>query len=316
MGLYSTKNLDKKCIQWILINIILLFLIIFSLYFFREKRVIQSEDTLFAIGDISLVDRLLIGEISMKKKRNGRWLMNDTYYADSDKMYLLLAMLQHIEIKRHIPESIKGDIIQNVNTDGKQIKIYADSTLLKSYILSGDSQNTYVLIEGENVPHIIYAPGYLNNIYRFCNIDLQKWRDKRALYTQWHTLKKLSLTYHRDENNSFSILFDKDFYVVEKLNQLDSSVLYDYIGHYTSFKAFKFLSDSNAVRDSLSHLPPVCTISVEDLYPEQNETLFIYPGNPFFYGILKSSDKVVILKKDLMRRVLVNRSFFEKKKKK
>ncbi len=306
--------MNTKLNRLILLNAILLLFLILSLNMPRRSDSTTTNHFLFSLRDISAIDRLLIGSVVLEKQQNGQWIVNNKYAVEPAKIRLLLEAMQNIEVKKNVPQSLVTYADEKLSLAASTVQAYSGSTLIKSYQIFGDKQDTYARIADKGGSYIVHLPGYFGDFYQLYVVDEWEWRNKVVLRTEWRTLKRLSVDYHQDEENSFAIIFNGDFHTVARVIQLDSAKVYDYVSLYGYFKALSFLRDSELVKDSLKvNAPLICTINLEDLYPDRNDTLSIYPGYTFFYGVSNKTGEVATLSKNLMRRVLVNRNYFMRK---
>jgi hypothetical protein len=159
----------------------------------------------------------------------------------------------------------------------------------------------------------VHLPGMMVNLYRLFQIKPSEWRDKRLLYTTWRTMQSLQVAYPGDRENTLRIAFDSVFYRVEGVNKLDSAKLFTYIQQYQDFEVESFLSSSPSLRDSLRKGSLICTITLEDLYEERNNTLdIVMLSNDLVFGFSRNTGDTVRINARMLRNYLVSRKEFEK----
>ena len=307
---YNKTSVTTKIKYLIALNLVLIIGVFISLLS-NNNSYSNPNDVNFAIPDTSVVDRIIIGNSEIKKI-NSKWIINNKFLIPPTKVKTLLSIMYLIEIKRPVSESKQTQVKSQLQSEGLEVKIYANGDLTKSYWLIGNKGNAYAGFHDSNA-FIVHIPGYFIDIPKWYDIKENEWRDKRILYTNWKTLKALSVDYTNDEANSFKIEFEDPFYKVANLNQLDSIRLYNYIVQFKNFTVNEFITDNQKIVDSLKYVTPVCIIKINDIYKERNNSMKVYLGSGKQYGILKNSSGLVELNPKKLRRILINKFHFQKK---
>lgn len=305
--------MTKKIKYLIALNILLLAAISLSLKNSSTSSTLNNLDTQFALADSSLVYRVVLGKNNFVKQENGTWIINETFQVDNRRMQSLLTVLQRIDVKRPAAERIKKSVKAELQGKGYQVATFDESgQALQNFQLINKEDESYAAL-GQADPYIIYIPGSPINVSEWLSAEEINWRDRKVLYTTWRTLKRLKVDYRGNAQSSFEISFDNNFYNVSGVSKLDSAAVYDYLVQFQEFKAGKFLTDRPNLADSLSKLSELCTISIQDLYAERDNTLKVYPTENNLYGVLQKDQEVVLINPRVLETILVPKANFEKK---
>ncbi|MGB0524388.1 MAG: DUF4340 domain-containing protein [Flammeovirgaceae bacterium] len=305
--------MTKKTKYLIVLNIILIAAISFSLKKNTSSSTLNRVDTQFALSDSSVVHRIVLGEQTFVKQENATWRINERYQVDERRMRSLLALLQRVSIKRPASEAIKAQVQQEIRQSGFPVQTFdVNGQELQRFRFIAKDGETYAAHEEAN-PYIIHVPGVSLNLANWFTANETSWRNRQVIQTTWRTLKNMDVSYKNDPSNSFQITFADNFYNVPGISQLDSAAVYDYLLRIQEFKVSRFIADRPNLADSLALLQPLCSIGVQDLYSERDNTLSIYPTNETLYGVLEKGKEVVEISPRALESIMVPKAAFEKK---
>lgn len=305
--------MTKKIKYLIALNIILIAAISLSLKKNTASSTLNDIDTQFALADSSMAYRITLGSHTLAKGQDGAWTINDKYQVDERRVQSLLVLLQRISVKRPVSEQMKENVIQELNQAGVTVQtLDINGQELQSFRMIGKDEDTYASIEG-STPYLIHIPGISVKVSDWLDTEEVDWRNRQVIQTTWRTLKKLTVSYQNDTQNSFEVAFNNNFYNVPGVNQLDSAAVYDYLVRVQEFKASRFVSNRPNLADSLTALSPLCSISYQDLYTERDNSLHIYPTQQTLYGVLEKGKEVIEISPRALESIMVPKSQFEKK---
>ena len=306
--------MTKKIKYLIVLNVVLLGAISFSLKTKAPTSSLNTLDTQFALADSASVNRIVLGKNTFTKQESGAWRINDSYAVDDRRMVDLLTILQRIGIKRPASDADKAAVQAAITQEGLMAQFSDESgEQAREFKMVERNGETFAIL-GSADPYIIHTPGVDINLAEWLTAPEATWRDRRVIYTTWRTLKKLEVKYWNDTNNSFQISFDNNFYNVSGVDKLDSTAVYDYLVQFQEFRAANFVVNRPQLADSLTQKAPLCTITVEDLYEDRNNSLLIYPTEEeIIYGVLAKNKEVVQLAPRVLQSVMVGRDRFRKK---
>ena len=305
--------MTKKAKLLLGLNILLLVAITIALQSPFSNSSTSSSSAQFAVADTSLVQQIQLGPKKLVKEKPNAWVLNDTYLASNRKIKLLIDVLAKLDIKRPLSGQEAEKISNLIKAKGQTITIKdQQGQTIQSFRIYGEGEETYASLDGGE-PYNIYIPGTYLNLYEWLAAPVTEWRNKQILQTSWRTLKGLSVSYIGDTENSFEIGFNEKFYEVKGVQKLDTAALYNYIVQYQDFRITQFLTQETELKEQLKEKTPFCTIAIQDLYEQRNDTLDIYPVGKDPVGYLRRSNELVALNPKSLESVLVPRKAFQKK---
>jgi len=189
--------MTRKLKILIVVNLVLAAAVLLSLQIERKTTTLDTSSMLFALTDTVGIDRILLGENEFVKTGPVFWSVNGEYQVNPDRLASMLAILQRIEIKRPVPESIRPEVTNAFVEKGLAVTVFAQGEMLHQFHIAGLEEESYAY-KNEGEIFDIYIPGYVIDLYDFFSDGPQEWRDKHVLFTTWRTLKQLEVRYPGD----------------------------------------------------------------------------------------------------------------------
>ncbi len=304
------KFMTKKIKYLIVLNVVLLGLISLSLQRSRTSSTLDQMATAFAIADTAQLQGMKIGGLLLRREQADAWSVNKKYLASPTRIDQLLTLLPRIEVKRPAPQHLLDSLLMAFGQNGFMLESYSSEGLIKQYPVVGFNGETYAMLE-EDKPYALYIPGYRQDIASWLSPNsIGKWRDRHVLYATWKTLKNLKIEVSQQPKQNLEIYFDKDFYTVEGVSQLDSARLFDYISQYVRFEAEEFLALSK--KSPVFQQNPAATITIEDLSRKSQAVMEIYISQDSIYGWLPQEEEAVLLDPNQLAGILQPPSAFQR----
>jgi hypothetical protein len=258
---------------------------------------------IFAIQDTSAVDLITIksrDEAIKLQKKEGVWMLNDTYNAEQNIIKVLLSILKDAEVMRNVPKTQMDQIVLEIKENGSLIDISSNGKKMQSFYSAGNENKTvsYMMAADEETPVIVNIPGYESYVAGIFEIPQNDWRDRTILSTNWRTLQKLDLKYTEFPQYNFTIEFKFNFLGIDGITRLDTAKMMSYIEQFNYLQADRYLDrGTHAKYDSLLQTPETVSLSIADINPINSKSIDFYPllpGDPMMLGFVKEDDQMVL----------------------
>jgi hypothetical protein len=155
-------------------NLIILSLLllagIIAWYFISQGRwgTIKRELKDFAVKDSADITKIFIAErgeekVLLEKQEDGRWMVNNKFYADRTKIANLLEVIRRVEVKSPVPEAHKQGVLADMASRNTKVEIFNGDELIKSYLIgrnTPDDLGTYMLMDNSSAPFVTHIPGF------------------------------------------------------------------------------------------------------------------------------------------------------------
>lgn len=278
------------------ITILFVLLVLNALLFFfgNKGRDVSFDEDLFAVTDTAGVTSVHIagveGEVVNLAEAKDGWQVNETYQADEGLMRVLLSILNRVQVKKPVDLIVPDDAVEVgvSGADPMSLYVWGNPTKTRTFFSLKDSDEAYE----------VAIPGYNEYIAGIFELNTDQWRDRLIMNESWRTIQELRLDYTASEEKDFSIVFDQDFYKMEKVEQMDSSAVVDYLNQFQYFQTNEWVSSGRFPKyDSLSKTPPMATLKIESINSDRPISLDIYsrlPGDRFYLLSNQHGDLFVV----------------------
>lgn len=270
--------MKKNTIYFILVLILASIAIILVLN--NKKSTLKKELRDFAITDTSIVDKIFLvdKENNMVEltRIDKKWKVNNKYTARKDAIDVLLETLSNMKVRYPVPKSSHNSVVKRMSNQSTKVEVFSKGNLLKTYFIGGPTQDhtgTYILLEGSDIPMVIFIPGfngYLSSRFFTREID---WRDNTIFKYSYPQIYSVTCEHPQEPEKSFKItrLSDNKFSII-KLSDNSSIENYDTLTAKTYFSFFKHISFDHFLtqmkkkkRDSILSATPLYVFTVEDI---------------------------------------------------
>jgi len=204
----------KKTIIYLLILAVLLGL---AYYFSRENsdQLTSSQrwDRNFAVENIDQVGTIFIAQRdsdpTILTKKGDRWFVNDQFLVSNSAMESLLTVIRDIDVKYIPTRASYSNIIQSIAGLGIKVEIYDKrDNLMRAYYIGGvpqDERGNYFIMEGADQPYVVHIPYFVGNLRARFMLTEDQWRDKAIFDERTTDIKKISVRYPAQEDESFIV---------------------------------------------------------------------------------------------------------------
>jgi len=255
------------------------------------------------------------------KKGKPNWTVNDKFRARQNLINLMIVGLTKAEIKRPVAAENKSKIAELLIQKGIKVMVESDGKNTIFYIApnENDSNSSYYLEEGKTEPYIIYVPGFSGDMTNLFSMDEAGWRNRELYSSTPMSLQKIAVYYPKFKDKSVEIVWNADkTFTIKGITTIDSTKVITYLTQFEFVNVDGYVYDNKeTIMAALRKKEPQAIIDVADLNPASNHKLSIYEESKEpkgIYAIVEPENELVIMKPEVLFRLLVRKEFFEKKK--
>ncbi|MCS7005649.1 MAG: hypothetical protein NZM38_10040 [Cytophagales bacterium] len=291
----------------IALNVILLAVVLGIGFYSNSSQTYRNSELPFVALDTTLMpDKFVVNQYSIQQKE-GVWYMNDTLRIQPEAVMSLWGMLRKLNLQREIDWILYPERIIRV-------EVWQNGNLQKLYNFASSEDNTETYLNLNHKWYSVYVIGSSGNIYEFLSyVEPSQWRIRRLLFSSWQKLNKLEVQYIGDPNNSYRIHKKGEFFEIPHINRLDTAKLIEYLTEVEKLNASRYWKD-NRLLDSLKRQKPICVFFLEENTENSKniQKIYYYLHQEKLVGI-NQWDELVSFQPKALKKVLVSRSYFEKK---
>jgi hypothetical protein len=274
-----------------------------------DKSIIN--ETKYALEDTTGITKLVLGEqiLSQNTSNSSEWLMNDDFVVDEEMIASLWAIMQRIEVKKPVSESIKDEVINSFLLNGINVQVFKDDNQIRNYKVCTHEGETYAMQEKSTSPYSIYIPGYYLQIRDIFDIRPYEWQDRTLLATTPNTFRSLSVSYPQNEAESFTIDFTGKTFKMRELAEADTNRIYEYLPYFSGVMGEQYVKNDQ-LQDSLKSSSPIAVFSLNDIRSEEPQKLEIYTARGKYFVLFKN--QLLLFSPQLADIILKTKSDFVK----
>lgn len=268
------------------------------------KSGVSFDENRFTLTDTMGVERIRIGEEVNLTREAGKWMINGQYAVDRSLRRLLISILNRVEVKKPVDMEVQP---------GTQVELFGNDPLNFTFWGNPTKTRTYFSMTGDDQVYEVHIPGYNDYLGAIFELTPDQWRDRLLLDASWRTIQNLSLDYLDNDADDFTISFDKDFFVIPGINQLDSNAVVDYLNRFQYFQGNEWISAGRFRRyDSLARMPALATLSIQTLSGKEPFLLEIFPKLPEeqFYLVMTYDESMMVIDENRIRDLLRKKKDF------
>ncbi len=250
----------------LLLIVLAVALIALFLVITRSKGTFSSDLSNFAVDDTTTVTRIFLADkennkVNLSREMGGAWKLNDTFNVRPDAMNILLKTIQDIAVSGPVPRSGHNNVIRKlaassvkveiyqwkhrINIFGK-IKLFPTEKLVKTYYVGSNTQDnlgTYMLLEGSDVPFVVYIPGFKGFVSVRYTARPEDWRDHTVFNHRISDIRSIAVNFNETPFSSFEVSNQDD-----RLFRLKSLATGAEIPIYDTLKMLDFLASFYSIK--------------------------------------------------------------------
>lgn len=283
----------KKNLPLIIIVLLLVSILAFLKY---NKSKSNFEEIEFHILDIDQIGSITIsdkhGNQSILSKKDKKWMVNDSFYADHDKILILLNTINKLQIEMPVGDSMRKMAIDDLRNLAKEVVIKDKNGDELKTLFVGSSMgagNVMILSQGGTVspnPYIVKVPGIktIDLKHRFTAVP-EAWYTTEIFSTPLDRIKSIVVNFHERPQFSFRLTKDEDLIKIDpfldsmKIDKpLNKEHVIQFLLEFESKNFESRLKNDSAIQYVKANKPSY-TIELEDVLNEKRYVkLYKIPG--------------------------------------
>ncbi|WP_258098467.1 DUF4340 domain-containing protein [Marinoscillum pacificum] len=296
------KGKNKK-----LLGVFVLLLISNLIFLFvgGKSSGVSFNEQKFALMDTAGVSFIKLNDIKLSRGPQGQWLVDEEYAVDPNLDRLLFSILNRVRVQKPV------EIPQE---EGIKVEISGDQPMTYHVWGNPTKTRTYFSMDGDDEVYQVQIPGYNEYVGGIFELKKDQWRDRLVLNESWRTIQNLQLDYLDEGKKDINIKFDKDFFLVEGVQQLDSNAVVEYLNQFQYFQANEWVSKGRFEQyDSLSTKPVLAKLTIESINYDLPIMLEIYPKLPGdrIYLVMTYDESMFVVDDRRMSQILLQNKDFE-----
>ena len=289
----------------IIIFSILLIVNVLFLFVGKKSLGISFDEQKFVVEDTSSVVSIQLDDIKFTRSAKDVWLINEEYEMDPSLNTLLFSILKRVRVQKPVDIPVEeGVSVSLLGQEPMEFSVWGNSTKTK----------TYFSMIGEEQVYQVHIPGYNEYVGGVFELNKDQWRDRVVMNESWRTIQKLNLDYREDSKEDLEIKFDRDFFIMEGVQQLDSNKVVEYLNQFQYFQVNEWLSQGRIEKyDSLSTKPSFATLTIESINSDMPVMLEIFPkleGDRIFL-VMTYDESLFVVDDQRMSQILLSNKDFE-----
>lgn len=276
--------------------IIVLLLVSILAYLKYSKSKSNFENIEFHIQDIDQIGSITIsdkhGNQSILSKKDKKWMVNDSFYAEHEKMLILLNTINKLQIEMPVGDSMRKMAIDDLRNLAKEVVIKdKNGDELKTYFIGSSvgAGNFMILSQDGNVsynPYIVKLPGIkeIDLKHRFV-AQPEAWYSTEVFSTSIDRIKSIVVNFHEKPHFSFRLTKDEDLVKIDPFldsmktdKPLNKEHVIQFLLEFETKNFESRLKNDSAIQYVKAD-KPVFTIELEDVLNEKRSIkLYKIPG--------------------------------------
>ncbi len=278
-----------------IISVLILAVIATFLLVQNRRSTLKKEMAEFAIDDTARVTKIFLvdkkdNRVLLKKIRPGYWTLNDKYKARIEGITLLLKTMENLAVKSPVSKASYNNVVKRLATTAvkveiyekvyrinlfNRIKLFPHEKLTKVYYVGNptpDNIGTFMLMQGSDVPFVVYQPGFRGFVAAQYSARTNDWRDHTIFAQKPSQIKSIKVEFPQQPEESFLVekfgdknLLLTDLYHNRKIESFDTIRMVNFINSYKKirYEAQLDLLEQSYI-DSVLFSTPVNIITLTD----------------------------------------------------
>lgn len=307
---------EKRNKRLAVLFLALLAVVVVLFVFQKESGQMDIDRDIFAYDDPSQIDLVSIdlGDETIALQFDGtRWLVNETYTADPQRVKVLFAVLKQMRVRRAAANQQLDSLSNAMDTGAQHVTFYSSGQQVHDFEVLGDASRgiTYMTQNQEDI-YLVEIPGYRSYLAGIFEVDQQGWRDPLVFDINWRNIQAVHMIYPNKPESSFDVSFNDGEYSISQLQATDTTKLFDLLDEVSLLYVNDFLNNSELSQYATQADTAIATIALEDVGGNFKtlEILGEIEGQGE-YLVKKDSSDLGLIDARKLRTVLRPRRFFQ-----
>lgn len=259
----------------------------------RSDKTLKPEISEFSVKDTASVSRIFMADKSdnkvlLERNTEGRWILNGKFDAHVENLNTFLQTISNLQVREPVARAAHNNILKLLSTKSVKVEIYQNShrirlgkykffpyvKLAKTYYIGDatmDNVGTFALMEGADVPVVIYMPGLRGYVAtRFSTLE-SDWRVHTVFNKKLPDIKQISVEFLERPGESFRVVNNNNqslslFSLSDnrEILHFDTLQLMSFVNAFKNIRYELLLNDMEPVKkDSIMGSLPLHRITVE-----------------------------------------------------
>jgi hypothetical protein len=260
-----------------------LFLTLALIFFWAcggKDSAMDADYTHFKIEDTASIQKIHISnnggsKVTLVRSQGGWEIEGLKLPARRDLIEVTLSTLRRMEVKEFIPKNGQQEVFKKLSVYGTRVDVYGkDKDPVRTFFVGGPTQNhlgTYMMLQGSDVPVIVYVPGFRGYLTNHFNPSVLEWKTKQIFNHHIRDIASVQVVHHQRPESSFRIdvLSPSRFSLIHlqtgnSAAKADTSLIKVFLQNF-KVMGFENWVDVNAARmDSVQQKYALHTITLKD----------------------------------------------------
>ena len=279
----------------ILLVVVILAIIAVILFYTQSDKTFQSSLSEFAVTDTATVTKIFMADknnnkVTLTRKPDGGWMVNDTYLASKFNLDMLLKTMLNLAVREPVPQTAHNTVIREMAVNSVKVEIYQKvyridlfntirwfphEKLTKVYYVGGATQSnrgSYMLMEGSSTPFVTFLPGFRGFVSPRFTPMVNVWRDYTIFKKEIPQIASVRVEIPGKENESFVITNNQNLSVslyaypeMQLIPDFDTLAALNFLTGFRNLNFEGILNDMDpAQKDSILSSTPFTIITLTD----------------------------------------------------
>lgn len=190
------------------------FVVVFFMACGGKDSAMDADYTQFKIEDTASIQKIQISnnggsKVTLIRNPNEWTIEGLSLPARRDLVEVTLSTLRRMEVKEFIPKNGQQEVFKKLSVYGTRVEVFGkDKEPIRTFFVGGPTQNhlgTYMMLQGSEVPVIVYVPGFRGYLTNHFNPSVLEWKTKQIFNHHIRDIASVQVVHHQRPESSFRI---------------------------------------------------------------------------------------------------------------
>lgn len=263
------------------------------LFFSRSNSTLNPKISDFAVRDTASITKIYMADKSdqavllTRKDQNG-WTLNEQKDAHQENVRILLQTIANVEVREPVARAAHDNVLTLLASKSVKVEIYQNSHRIKignfklfpyekkakTYYIGDatmDNHGTFALLEGADVPVVIYMPGLRGFVAtRFSTFE-GDWRVHTVFNKPLPEIKQIKVEFLNNPEESYTVINHNEERLSlvrmldnQELSRYDTTALLSFVNAFRNIRYESLFNDMEEhKKDSIMNSAPIHHITLE-----------------------------------------------------